>query len=93
MCQSAVQSSFEWVNIPELRAIRASPSASSAVISVTLSSADAPVRKTPMLSALGMAVVIQNAVMLVGGRRPLIYPSFLPRGIIDVAGAIVSCKQ
>jgi branched-chain amino acid transport system permease protein len=40
-----------------------------------------------------MAVVIQNAVMLVGGRRPLIYPSFLPRGIIDVAGAIVSCKQ
>lgn len=50
-------------------------------------------RLAPMLSALGMAVVIQNVVMLVGGRRPLIYPSFLPRGVIDVAGAVVSYKQ
>jgi branched-chain amino acid transport system permease protein len=46
-----------------------------------------------MLSALGMAVVIQNVVMLVGGRRPLIYPSFLPRGVIQVAGAIITYKQ
>ncbi len=50
-------------------------------------------RLAPMLSALGMAVVIQNVVMLVGGRRPLIYPSFLPRGAIDVAGAVVSYRQ
>ncbi len=50
-------------------------------------------RLAPMLSALGMAVVIQNVVMLVGGRRPLIYPSFLPRGVIDVAGAVVTYKQ
>ncbi len=50
-------------------------------------------RLAPMLSALGMAVVIQNVVMLVGGRRPLIYPSFLPRGVFSVAGAIVSYKQ
>ena len=50
-------------------------------------------RLAPMLSALGMAVVIQNVVMLVGGRRPLIYPSFLPRGVIQVAGAIVTYKQ
>lgn len=50
-------------------------------------------RLAPMLSALGMAVVIQNVVMLVGGRRPLIYPSFLPRGVIDLGGATVSYKQ
>jgi branched-chain amino acid transport system permease protein len=50
-------------------------------------------RLAPMLSALGMAVVIQNVVMLVGGRRPLIYPSFLPRGVIQVAGAIITYKQ
>jgi branched-chain amino acid transport system permease protein len=46
-----------------------------------------------MLSALGMAVIIQNAVMLVGGRRPLIYPSFLPRGVLNVGGAIITYKQ
>jgi branched-chain amino acid transport system permease protein len=50
-------------------------------------------RLAPMLSALGMAVVIQNAVMLVGGRRPLIYPSFLPRGMLSLAGATITFKQ
>ncbi|HEY9213957.1 MAG TPA: branched-chain amino acid ABC transporter permease [Ancylobacter sp.] len=56
-----------------------------------------PLRRTsrlaPMLSALGMAVVIQNAVMLIGGRRPMIYPSFLPSGVIDLFGAIITYKQ
>jgi branched-chain amino acid transport system permease protein len=50
-------------------------------------------RLAPMLSALGMAVVIQNAVMLLGGRRPLIYPSFLPRGVVAFAGATITIKQ
>ncbi|MBV8916233.1 MAG: branched-chain amino acid ABC transporter permease [Acetobacteraceae bacterium] len=50
-------------------------------------------RLAPMLSALGMAVIIQNAVMLVGGRRPLIYPSFLPRGVLNIANAIITYKQ
>jgi branched-chain amino acid transport system permease protein len=50
-------------------------------------------RLAPMLSALGMAVVIQNAVMLIGGRRPLIYPSSLPSGVFDLFGAVVSYKQ
>ncbi|QJP16283.1 branched-chain amino acid ABC transporter permease [Starkeya sp. ORNL1] len=56
-----------------------------------------PLRRTsrlaPMLSALGMAVVIQNAVMLLAGRRPRIYPSFLPSGSVDFFGAIVTYKQ
>jgi len=50
-------------------------------------------RLAPMLSALGMAVVIQNAVMLIAGRRPQIYPSFLPSGVIDPFGAIITYKQ
>ncbi len=50
-------------------------------------------RLAPMLSALGMAVVIQNVVMLVGGRRPLIFPSFLPGGVLNLSGVIVSYKQ
>jgi branched-chain amino acid transport system permease protein len=50
-------------------------------------------RLAPMLSALGMAIVVQNIVMLVGGRRPLIYPSFLPSGVVEFAGAIISYKQ
>ncbi len=50
-------------------------------------------RLAPMLSALGMAVIIQNVVMLVAGRRPLIYPSMLPRGVVDVAGVIITWKQ
>jgi len=50
-------------------------------------------RLAPMLSALGVAVVIQNVVMLVAGRRPLIYPPVLPVGTIDLGGAIVTYKQ
>lgn len=50
-------------------------------------------RIAPMLSALGMAIVIQNVVMLTAGRRPLVYPSFLPGGIIDIGGVIITYKQ
>ena len=50
-------------------------------------------RLAPMLSALGMAIVIQNVVMLTAGRRPLIYPSFLPSGAIELGGVIVTWKQ
>jgi branched-chain amino acid transport system permease protein len=50
-------------------------------------------RLAPMLSALGVAIVIQNAIMLVGGKRPLVYPSLLPSGSFDLWGAVVSAKQ
>jgi branched-chain amino acid transport system permease protein len=50
-------------------------------------------RLAPMLSALGVAIVLQNAVMLIGGKRPLVYPSLLPGGIFELAGAIVTYKQ
>jgi len=50
-------------------------------------------RLAPMLSALGMAIVVQNVVMLVGGRRPLIYPSVLPAGVIEIGDAVITFKQ
>jgi len=50
-------------------------------------------RLAPMLSALGMAIVVQNVVMLVGGRRPLIYPSVLPAGVIEIGDAVITYKQ
>lgn len=56
-----------------------------------------PLRRTsrlaPMLSALGMAIVVQNTVMLIAGRRPLIYPSFLPAGVLEIGDLIVTYKQ
>ena len=50
-------------------------------------------RLAPMLSALGVAIVVQNAVMLIGGKRPLVYPSLLPAGVFDLFGAVVTYKQ
>jgi branched-chain amino acid transport system permease protein len=50
-------------------------------------------RLAPMLSALGVAIVIQNAVMLIAGKRPLVYPSLLPAGVFDLFGAVVTWKQ
>ena len=50
-------------------------------------------RLAPMLSALGMAIVVQNVVMLTGGRRPLIYPPLLPAGVIELGDAVVTIKQ
>lgn len=46
-----------------------------------------------MLSALGMAIIIQNVVMLIAGRRPIIYPSMLPSGVIEIGGIIITWKQ
>jgi branched-chain amino acid transport system permease protein len=50
-------------------------------------------RLAPMLSALGVAIVVQNAVMLFVSRRPLPFPAFLPPVAYDIAGAIVTLQQ
>jgi branched-chain amino acid transport system permease protein len=50
-------------------------------------------RLAPMLSALGVAIVIQNAVMLFVSRRPLPFPAFLPSLSFEIGGAIVTVKQ
>jgi len=50
-------------------------------------------RLAPMLSALGVAIVVQNAVMLFVSRRPLPFPALLPPVSFDVAGAVVTVNQ
>ncbi len=50
-------------------------------------------RLAPMLSALGVSIVLQNAVMLFVSRRPLPFPAFLPPISFELGGAIVSVKQ
>lgn len=50
-------------------------------------------RLAPMLSALGMAIVIQNSVMLIAGRRPLIYPELLPSLPTTIVGVHVDLRQ
>ena len=41
-----------------------------------------------MLSALGMAIVLQNAVMLLAGREPIVYPAIVSTDPIEIAGAV-----
>lgn len=50
-------------------------------------------RLAPMLSALGMAIIIQNTVMLIAGRRPLIYPQLLPSLPVTIFDAHVDFRQ
>jgi branched-chain amino acid transport system permease protein len=50
-------------------------------------------RLAPMLSALGVAIILQNVVMLFVSRRPLPFPAFLPAVSFDVLGAIVTLNQ
>ena len=50
-------------------------------------------RLAPMLSALGVAIILQNSVMLFVSRRPLPFPAFLPAVSFEVFGAIVTLNQ
>ena len=50
-------------------------------------------RLAPMLSALGMAIVLENAVMLLAGRKPIVYPAIVATTPIDIAGAVFTPKQ
>ncbi len=50
-------------------------------------------RLAPMLSALGCSIVLQNAIMLMAGRRPLPFPDFLPSHPLNIAGAVVDVRQ
>jgi branched-chain amino acid transport system permease protein len=50
-------------------------------------------RLAPMLSALGVAIILQNVVMLFVSRRPLPFPAFLPPVSFDLLGAVVTVKQ
>ena len=46
-----------------------------------------------MLSALGVAIILQNVVMLFVSRRPLPFPAFVPAVSFEVFGAVVTLNQ
>ncbi|MBV9246926.1 MAG: branched-chain amino acid ABC transporter permease, partial [Methylobacteriaceae bacterium] len=50
-------------------------------------------RLAPMLSALGVAIVLQNVVMLFVSRRPLPFPPFLPAISFNLASAVITLNQ
>ena len=50
-------------------------------------------RLAPMLSALGMSILLQNSVMLLAGRKPIVFPSLISTTPIELAGAVFTPKQ
>jgi branched-chain amino acid transport system permease protein len=50
-------------------------------------------RLAPMLSALGVAIILQNLVMLFVSRRPLPFTALVPAVSFEVFGAIVTLTQ
>lgn len=44
-------------------------------------------RLTPLITAIGMSIVLQNVAMIVWGRNYLTFPALVPKGHFEVAGA------
>ncbi|MDD2884449.1 MAG: branched-chain amino acid ABC transporter permease [Dechloromonas sp.] len=53
---------------------------------------DAP-RLTPLITAIGMSIVLQNLAMIVWGRNYLTFPAFLPKLSFEWAGAYFTLVQ
>lgn len=56
-----------------------------------------PVERAPrlaqLISVLGSSILIQNAVMLVAGKRQLFFPQILPQTVYNVGGVAISSVQ
>ena len=50
-------------------------------------------RLTPLITAIGMSIVLQNLAMMVWGRNYLTFPSFLPKINFEFAGANFTAIQ
>lgn len=50
-------------------------------------------RLAPLITAIGVSIVLQNAAMLIWGRGYVSFPAILPRGRHDVLGATVTDLQ
>ena len=50
-------------------------------------------RLAPMLSSLGMSLVLQTSVQILAGPQPRAFPSFFPNSRLDVLGAAVTTLQ
>ncbi len=44
-------------------------------------------RLTPLITAIGMSIVLQNLAMMIWGRNYLTFPALLPKINFEVAGA------
>ena len=50
-------------------------------------------RLTPLITAIGMSIVLQNLAMIVWGRNYLTFPPLLPKASFEVAGAHFTSVQ
>lgn len=50
-------------------------------------------RLTPLITAIGMSLVLQNLAMMLWGRNYLTFPSLIPKADFEVAGAHFSSVQ
>ncbi len=50
-------------------------------------------RLAPLITAIGVSIILQNLAMLIWGRQYISFPPLLPQGWIDVAGARLTDVQ
>ncbi|MBV2234950.1 MAG: branched-chain amino acid ABC transporter permease [Sterolibacterium sp.] len=50
-------------------------------------------RLAPLISAIGMSIVLQHIAMMFWGRSPLAFPQLLPASTLEIAGASISSLQ
>jgi branched-chain amino acid transport system permease protein len=50
-------------------------------------------RLAPLITAIGMSIILQNTAMLIWGRNYLTFPNIIPQHPIDIGGATITTLQ
>ncbi len=50
-------------------------------------------RLAPLITAIGVSIILQNVAMLIWGRQYIAFPPILPQAVFQIAGAQVSALQ
>ena len=50
-------------------------------------------RLAPLITAIGLSIVLQNVAMIIWGRQYIAFPPLLPRGQFEILGASISYLQ
>jgi branched-chain amino acid transport system permease protein len=50
-------------------------------------------RLAPLITAIGMSIILQHVALLVWGRSPIPFPQFLPNPVFNLGGAAISGIQ
>jgi branched-chain amino acid transport system permease protein len=50
-------------------------------------------RLAPLITAIGMSIILQNAAMLIWGRNYLNFPNIIPQRSIEIGGATITTLQ